>query len=62
MRKRARGRRAGRRAGLAMLDYVLILAVILPMVAVIVRMCKGPSGILRLTYEMVCALISWPFM
>jgi hypothetical protein len=48
-----------------MLDYVMILAVILPMVAIILLMCKGrpgQPGILQLTYEMVCALISWPFI
>jgi hypothetical protein len=57
--KRTLGRRASRRAGLVMLDYVLILAVILPMVAIIFRLCKT---LLPLVYEMVCALISWPFM
>jgi hypothetical protein len=47
------------RAGLASLDYVLILGVILPMVTFI--MWIGPR-IMRLAYEMVCVLISWPFM
>ena len=52
-------RKSGRRRGLASLDYVLILAVILPMVAL--TMWMGPR-IMRLVYEMVCVLISWPFM
>jgi hypothetical protein len=58
MRRAALGT-AGRRAGQASLDYVLILGVVLPMVAVI--MWAGPR-IMRLVYEMVCVLISWPFM
>ena len=49
----------GSRAGLASLDYVLILGVVLPMVTFI--MWIGPR-IMRLAYEMVCVLISWPFM
>lgn len=53
-----RGRRAGR-AGAASLDYVLILGVILPMVAFIFRV--GPRMI-RLVYELVSVLVSWPFM
>jgi len=48
------------RAGLASLDYVMILAyVVVPIVLIV-----SPLGqnILRLAYEMVCVLISWPFM
>ncbi|MGQ9574031.1 MAG: hypothetical protein ACUVUC_01810 [Thermoguttaceae bacterium] len=41
------------------MDYVLILGVILPMVAFI--MGVGPR-IMRLTYEALCLLVSWPFM
>ena len=52
-------RKSGDRSGLASLDYVLILAVILPMVTFI--MWIGPR-IMRLAYEMVCVLVSWPFM
>ena len=48
-----------RRAGSASVDYVLILGVILPMVVFIMRI--GPR-IIRLAYEMVCVLVSWPFM
>ena len=47
------------RSGLASLDYVLILGVVLPMVAFILRV--GPR-IIRVAYEMVCVLVSWPFM
>jgi len=47
------------RRGLATLDYVLVLGVILPLAAFLLRV--GPK-IIRLAYEMVCALVSWPFM
>ncbi len=52
-------RRAGRRRGAASLDYVLVLGVMLPMVAFLYW-----TGwrIIRLAYEMVCVLVSWPFM
>jgi hypothetical protein len=48
-----------RRAGVASLDYVLVLGVVLPMVVFIARV--GPR-IIRAAYEMVCVLLSWPFM
>ncbi len=54
-----RGTESSRRAGLATLDYVLILGVVLPWVAFI--MWIGPR-IIRLAYQMVCVLVSWPFM
>jgi len=58
--KKQTGRWAGRRrAGAASLDYVLVLGVILPMVAFI--FWAGPR-IMRLAYEMVCVLVSWPFV
>jgi hypothetical protein len=47
------------RRGAASLDYVLVLGVILPLVAFI--MWVAPR-IIRLAYEMVCVLVSWPFM
>lgn len=50
---------AVRRRGLASLDYVLILGVVLPLVGFV--LWAGPR-IMRLAYEMVSALISWPFM
>ena len=48
-----------RRSGAVSLDYVLVLGVVLPLVAFI--MWIGPR-IIRLAYEMVCALVAWPFM
>ncbi len=50
---------ASRRAGVASLDYVLVLGVIFPLAVFI--MWIGPR-IIRLAYEMVCVLVSWPFM
>ena len=60
--RRWRRRLAGRasaRAGAATVDYVLVLGVILPLAAFI--LWAGPT-IMRLAYEMVCVLVSWPFM
>ncbi len=53
-----KGTRACRRSGVATLDYVLVLGVVLPLVASIMWM--GPR-IMRLVYEMACVLIAWPF-
>jgi len=47
------------RQGVATLDYVLVLGVVLPMVAF--AMWAGPR-IMLLAYEMICVLVSWPFM
>lgn len=47
------------RAGAATVDYVLILAVVLPMVAFL--MWAGPRTI-RLAYDLTSLLVSWPFM
>jgi hypothetical protein len=52
-------RRGRRRVGAAALDYMLVLCVILPLATFM--MWIGPR-IARLAYEMVCVLISWPFM
>jgi hypothetical protein len=52
-------RKTTSRSGVAALDYVLILGVVLPMVAFILWI--GPR-IMGLAYEMVCALVAWPFM
>ena len=60
MRKSARGEaKAGRRRGVSSLDYTLVLGVILPLAAFLFHV--GPK-IIRLAYEMVCAVVSWPFM
>jgi hypothetical protein len=48
-----------RRRGSAALDYVLLLGVILPLAAFLFRVCPL---IIRLAYEMVCVVVSWPFM
>ncbi|MCS7237391.1 MAG: hypothetical protein NZ899_03870 [Thermoguttaceae bacterium] len=58
-RERAQGRRGRRRQAAATLDYILTLGVIFP--AVVFALWAVPR-ILRLTYEMVCSLIAWPFM
>ena len=52
-------RRPERRRGVAALDYVLVLGVVFPLAAFILWI--GPR-IIRLAYEMVCVLVSWPFM
>lgn len=48
-----------RRRGVATLDYVLLLGVVLPILAIVI-----PQGrrMMQLVFEMTCALISWPFM
>ncbi|MBN2024821.1 MAG: hypothetical protein JW809_18725 [Pirellulales bacterium] len=50
---------AYRRGGVATLDYVLVLGVVLPMVAFIMHV--GPR-ILRFAHEMIAVMVSWPFM
>jgi ABC-type uncharacterized transport system permease subunit len=55
--KRIDRRRA--RRGASAVDYALLLGVVLPMAAFILWV--GPKMI-RWVYEMVVALISWPFM
>ena len=53
-------RKTTSRAGVASLDYVLILAyVVVPIVFVLLPISRT---ILRLAYEMVCVLVSWPFL
>ena len=48
-----------RRKGVSTLDYVLVLGVILPLATFLFRV--GPK-IIDLAYEMVCVVVSWPFM
>jgi hypothetical protein len=48
-----------RRAGAATVDYVLILAFIMPLVLISIVLSRE---ILRLAYEFLCVLVSWPFM
>jgi len=47
------------RSGLASLDYILLLGVVLPMAGFV--FWAAPL-VMRLAYEMTCMLISWPFM
>ena len=47
------------RRGASALDYVLILAAMLPIVLFIV--VKG-KRIMQLVWEMLCVLVSWPLM
>jgi hypothetical protein len=47
-----------RRAGVATIDYVLVLGVIFPLGTVMLY--YGPK-IMRLAYEMISVLVSWPF-
>ncbi len=48
-----------KRRGTAALDYVLVLGVILPLAVFLFRV--GPT-IIRLAYEMISGIVSWPFM
>ena len=52
-------RKGVRRAGVSTLDYVLILGVILPMVAFMMTHGRAVIGVV---YQMLCVLVSWPFM
>ncbi len=47
------------RTGAATLDYVLLMAVVLPLIAFVLRIAPR---IMNLVYEMTSVLISWPFM
>ncbi|MEO1998685.1 MAG: hypothetical protein ABGZ17_25855 [Planctomycetaceae bacterium] len=48
-----------RRTGVATLDYILVMGIILPLAVVVI-----PAGkhILELVYEMSCVLVAWPFL
>lgn len=52
-------RSTSRRRGASPLDYVLILATMLPIVAVIIT--KGKK-MMALVWELLCVQVSWPFM
>jgi uncharacterized iron-regulated membrane protein len=59
---RARGRTtrsSTQRRGAATIDYVLILAFILPLVGISIVLSREVLG---LVYEVLCVLVSWPFM
>jgi hypothetical protein len=48
-----------RRRGGAAVDYVLVLGVALPLVAFILKVAPK---MIRLAYDVVCTIVSWPFM
>jgi hypothetical protein len=48
-----------KRGGASSLDYVLILATMLPVVAFIITNGKK---MMALVWEMLCVQISWPFL
>ena len=54
-----KARAARVRRGAATLDYVLVLVAVLPLAAFCIS--RG-QRLIRLAYEMVCVLVSWPFM
>ncbi len=56
---RGKRRHPMRRAGVAAVDYALVLGVVLPLCAFVLWI--GPR-MMRLVYEMVSLLIAWPFM
>ncbi len=47
------------RRGVATLDYVLLLGIVLPLLTIVI-----PQGrrMMQLVFEMTCTLVSWPFM
>lgn len=54
-----RARQHCRRRGVATLDYVLLIGIVFPLAAFV--LVVAPQIMLRV-YEMVCAMVSWPFM
>lgn len=54
-----RSQRPHRRRGAGSLDYVLVLGAVLPMVGATIYFSKKIIG---LAYEMMCLIISCPFM
>ncbi len=49
-----------RRSGLAALEYVLVLSVAIATITLMIWL--GGLRIIRLVYEMVAVMLSWPFM
>lgn len=54
-----RNRRQASRRGAATLDYVLVIGIVLPLAAFIL---KYAPRIMADVYEMTSVLVSWPFM
>lgn len=53
------GRKSRARRGAATLDYVLVIAALLPIVLFVT--VKG-KRVMQLVWEMLCVLVSWPMM
>lgn len=51
--------RPGQRRGAGSLDYVLVLGVIIPLIAIVMTLGRR---IIQLVYEMTVVLVSWPFL
>ena len=56
---RSASRGARVRVGAVSLDYILLMAVVLPMVGFVLWIAPR---IMNLVYEMTCVLVSWPFL
>ncbi len=54
-----RDRSGRRRRGVATLDYILVLGVILPLATIVL---PGGMRIIRAVSEMITVFIAWPFM
>ena len=52
-------RRHASRRGATTLDYVLVLAVILAMAALLIPMSRHAISVV---YEIICTLVAWPFV
>lgn len=59
LRRPSPNRRGRDRRGVATLDYILVLCIILPLAAFVI-----PTGrrMIALVFEMIAVLVSWPFM
>tara|TARA_Y100000588_G_scaffold378211_1_gene458376 strand:- start:794 stop:961 length:168 start_codon:yes stop_codon:yes gene_type:complete len=52
-------RRHSSRRGAATLDYLLVLAVILSLAALLIPMSRHA---ITVVYEIICSLVAWPFV
>ena len=51
--------RHSKRRGAATLDYILVLAVILSIAALLIPMSRHAISVV---YEIICSLVAWPFV
>ena len=58
MRRAATASRPSRR-GASSLDFILVLAVILSMAALLIPMSRHA---ITVVYEIICSLVAWPFV